>query len=286
MPVSLPEPLTRLWKQTGAILSIGNAVLALIIGVLAYGFIGVVALVAAGAVLVAAELSRYSVGLESDRDAANDRCDALASEVTRFESKKDEESETRAHLEKQLSGAIERLTSGDFTLERLQAAQASVGEAAGEVWRHRKLSEGTALRWPVIEMSMTDEGYVKVTCDLQGRSEEGLDDEAMMLMVPGDLSAVEVQHITCNAGMLSCRCLIDKLPLDVAADLNAYRKANPEGYDIALRGLYLPAYKELSTDSVRKLYEVMSAAVPVVSELLRETHQIANMENSLWTQAE
>lgn len=268
----LPEPLARPWKQSGAIISIGNSTIALFVGVIAFGFIGMVALLAAAAFLVAVELIRYSLNLEEERDAANARCDVLSLTVGGLEAGEADESTVRTDLEDKLTDAIGRLKSDNLSLERLQAILTQTGQATGEVLRHRTLADQGARQWPVIEMTLTASGYVKVTCDLQGSDGKVVEGEEMSLQSPDDSPHVEVHEIGSDTDTFSGQCFLGDLPPELESELQAYPVVNPNGYSIVLRGLSRSAYVRQSLENVEKLYQAMDNATKVVSEMLAETH--------------
>lgn len=269
--VRMPDPLRKPWKQNGSILSAGNATIALVLAASAYGFIGVIALVCAAAVLVAVELIRFSVAIESRLDAATKRAQELDVESVQLKVDLGTSRNEESRLVELLSKVRERLQMDDPSLERVQSVLTHAQDAIDIVLRHRSLAEAAGNPvWAVIEARLTDDGDVVMTSDIRPQAIAEIAKEPLIIWGP-ERESLAVEVVGTSEGRVHVSCLLERLPQDLANELNDYGTTSPVGYELRLQGLSAPGYANISTEQLSTLRTSLGASIQTVSDTRNAT---------------
>jgi hypothetical protein len=261
--IRLPSPFAHFWAQTGAIISLGNGLIAAFVGAIAYGFVGIIGVIAAFAVVAALELIRYSVRMEDERDRATGDRDGLETQLGRARANVLELERDRGELSRTLAVLRAHIESTDPTLERTLATLMQASAAASFVLRHRVLAAEHLDGWPVVGFALDHEGNVVIAVRISGADASEIAKEPMALHCP-DMAPIDMRGATGAEEELRATCLIEDLPPALSDDLMTYGAINPPGCRLNLRGMSVGVYPRLSSETI----EVVDASLKLAGEAL------------------
>jgi hypothetical protein len=255
-----PEPLRTLWAPTGAILNIGNASIALVLGVISYGFIGIVGLIAAAAVLIAIELARYSLRMEDATNAATATNATSQAVLSERETELETSQERGRKMESELVGLRSELQSDRPSLARVTSVLWHAHDAVTSVLRRRRLASKSGWSWPIIRIVLSPDGDVEITADVLGADEAAVAAETLGLIRRED-SPIRVEATGTDSGRVFARCLLEDLPPEIASTLAELGTIDPSDFRLSLHGLSHGSFETIDTDLLDGLRIALAVAL-------------------------
>lgn len=252
-----PEFLTAPFRKAGGVFGVGMAALAVVLGVVALGLVGVLILLGAGLVLLCAELWRDAARSAQRRDAfagtaaeVENQLELAGAEITALRQAADASEvlgERVEELELENASLRAQLASPALTPQQLIVSISNQLTLVDMTMRHRELEieDGADRAWPVVHVGLLDDGFAIVRAYV-GDDAPQLAEEWVALVLEQDPGfAVFGQVMFAGDREITARFDSALLPPLLVQRLDEEGDQNPSGLALALAGFHLEPYRAL-----------------------------------------